>query len=207
MSIEIIDLKQQRQKQCRIQICQLAFEQFDWNKIDGLFFIQYNDKFKLKIEYLLNIAKQNSIDLIIFPEISIPDKALEYFQTWSKEHKAIIIGGSHYHKTIQGYISRCPVIINGEIHFTEKRKPSPYEKSPILDEGLISGSKTLVFKNTMVGNLAVLICSDYLDDELKHKINLNELDLLCIPSFQRDSEFYYRRMNTDCENSENGIFI
>lgn len=205
--IETIDLNQEKQNTCRIMICQLNSEEFDWEIKNGLYFMINNDKISLKIKDLLSIAKLNSVDLILFPELSIPEKQIEKLQVWSKEQESIIICGSHYYNIENKYVPRTPIIIKGEVYFTEKVHLSPLEKSPIMNEGAHCGTKILKINNSFIGNFAVLICSDYLEDTLKSELNLQSLDLLCVPSFQRDSQTYYRRMNVDCENSKEGIFI
>lgn len=205
--IETIDLNQEKQDTCRIMICQLNSDEFDWELKNGLYFMVNNEKISLKIKDLLSIAKLNSVDLILFPELSIPEKQIEKLQEWSREQQSIIICGSHYSNNDSVYTPRSPVIIKGEVYFTEKIYLSPLEKSPIINEGASSGIKILKFTNSFIGNFAILICSDYLEDNLKIDLNLQSLDFLCVPSYQRDSEVYYRRMNVDCENSKDGLFI
>lgn len=205
--IETIDLKQEKQTSCRVMICQLNSVEYDWTNSYGLYFLTNNDKLTNKIKEFLKIAKQNSVDLLVFPELSIPEKFMEKIQEWSKEQEAIVICGSHYYNNHGIYISRCPVIIKGNIYFSEKVNPSPLEKSPIAGEGINSGNKILKFTNSFIGNFGVLICSDYLEESLKNELDLNSLDILCVPSFQRDSKLYHNRMNIDCENSDRGIYI
>ncbi len=205
--IEIIDLKQEKQAIVRVMICQLNANEYDWKSSSGLHFIVHNDKISIKVHEFLKIAKHNSVDLLLFPELSIPLKLIEKIQGWSKEQESIVICGSHYHIDHGEYISRCPIIIKGNVYFTEKIHPSPLEKSPIKGEGLKSGIKILKFTNSFIGNFAVLICADYLDDTLKSDLDLNSLDILCVPAYQRDSKVYQRRMNVDCEESSEGIYV
>lgn len=205
--IEVIDLNEKKQPNCRTMICQLNSKDFDWNENSGLHFVRKTDKIITKVIEFLKIAKHNSSDVVIFPELSIPETLIGKLQDWSRENETIVIGGSHYHKKGENYISRCPVIIKGAVYFTEKITLSPLEKSPIKSEGCIPGKKIIKFINSFIGDFAVLICADYLNDFVKSSLDLNSLDLLCIPSFQRDSEVYYRRMNIDCENSKSGIYL
>ncbi|HEV7643374.1 MAG TPA: PUA domain-containing protein [Pyrinomonadaceae bacterium] len=206
-SVETVDLKQTKELECRAMICQFHFEEFDWQKKTGLTFLTYNDKISKKISTFLQIAKQNSVDLVLLPELSVPEKLVEKIRLWSQEHNAIVVCGSHYFENADGYTSRCPVIVSGSNYFTEKIMPSPFEKSPIVGEGLNSGNKIIKISNSQFGNIGVLICSDYLDEDLKKNLDLESLDILCIPAFQNNSDFYHRRMATDCENSKNGIYI
>lgn len=206
--IEEINLNQERQSICRAMICQFNYSEFDWEKSNGLYFLTHNSKIEEKVNEMLNIAKKNLVDIVVFPELSIPYKLIEIIQDWSREQGAIVVCGSHYHRNSDNkFISRCPVIIKGVVYFTEKLSPSPFEKSPIIGDGIIGGQKVLKFRNSFVGNFAILICSDYLDDNVKALLQINDLDFFCVPSFQKDSELYFRRMSIDCESSENGIFI
>lgn len=188
-------------------ICQFNSEEFDWEIKHGLYHIVNNDKISYKIRNLLTVAKLNSVDFLVFPELSIPEKQIQKIQEWSKEQETIVICGSHYNGVNGKNIPRSPVIIKGEVFFTEKIKLSPLEKSPIANQGATGGNKILKFENSFVGNFGILICSDYLDEEIKQELNLNSLDILVVPAFQRDSEVYFRRMNTDTENSMHGIYI
>ena len=190
-----------------MMICQLNAVEYNWTTSNGLSILLNDDKIYIKIKEFLKIAKLNSVDLIVFPELSIPEKLIEKIQEWSKEQEAIVICGSHYSQNSEGIISRCPIIIKGNVFFTEKIFPSPIEKSPIAGQGIISGTKVLKFVNSFIGNFAILICSDYLEDNLKKDLDLQSLDILCVPAFQRNSKLYHDRMNIDCENSESGLYI
>src|SRR5688572_21224218 len=98
VAVNSIDLKQIKQSICRLQICQLNSSDFDWSSSDGLNYLEYNDKISQKVFSLLNVAKQTAVDLLVFPELSIPVKLVEKLQEWSKEHGIMIVCGSHYHK-------------------------------------------------------------------------------------------------------------
>lgn len=181
--------------------------QLSWKVSDGLYKLQANGELKTQIENLLKKAKQKSVDLICFPELSIPEDCIQVLQSWSLDQKSIVIGGSHYLTIDQTCLSRCPVIIDGEVAFVEKINPSFLEKSPIHGTGLSRGSNLLRFNNTRFGNIGVLICSDFLDTTIINDLDLDTLDILCVPSFQRKSYQYFQRMNILCENSKRGIYI
>ncbi|WP_276965796.1 PUA domain-containing protein [Chryseobacterium sp.] len=207
--IEIFDLNHQNiQETCRLMVCQFNSELFEWEKKSNLYFLKYNETILLKVNEILNISKQHNIDLLIFPELSIPVELIEKLQNWSKNNEIIIVAGSHYHKTKNGFINRNPIIIDGTIYFSEKCTLSPLEKSAIRGMGAIEGAKIIAFKNSRIGNFANLICADYLNDEIKDELYKKvDLDLLNISCFQRDSDVYYRRINIDCEKSHKGIYI
>ena len=96
--LEVIDLKQEKQSNCRVMICQLNSNDFDWKNSNGLHFLIHNEKISIKVIEFLKIAKHNSVDLVLFPELSIPEKLIEKIQEWSKEQQSIVICGSHYQR-------------------------------------------------------------------------------------------------------------
>jgi hypothetical protein len=205
--IKIIDIKKVRQPACRVMICQLDGSGFNWREKDHLTILLGNDHVGLQLTALLRTATLHSVDLILFPELSVPERFIPELQAWSKEQGGIVVGGSHYVSSEGGYISRCPVIINGQRYDTEKVTPAPAERSPVCPKGLQPGSLTLKFINTAAGNFAVLICADYLNEELKSSLEPDTLDLLLVSAYQNRSELYHRRMSTDTEAAENGIYL
>ncbi|WP_295912556.1 PUA domain-containing protein [uncultured Alistipes sp.] len=206
--IKTIDLHDRKQENCRVMICQLCSEEYNWQDRSGLLFLQNNARITDKISELLRIAKHHSVDLVIFPELSIPEALIGKIQEWSRNQGTLVVGGSHYYTDNNNhYIQRCPIIIKGDVFFINKLTPSPYEISPIQGEGLTPGKEIIKFTNTFIGNFAVLICADYLNDQIKTQLNLNELDILCVPAYQNKSNIYYNRMQSECETSLQGIYI
>ncbi len=53
----------------------------------------------------------------------------------------------------------------------------------------------------------MLICSDYLAPHVKGALPVSDLDILCIPAFQNNSQPYYENMQVDCTQSEDGLYI
>jgi predicted amidohydrolase/predicted ribosome-associated RNA-binding protein Tma20 len=202
-----IDLGVMRPSTARLLIAQAYWETTHWRDVKGLVFPSDLEQAQNYLERILAQARQATVDMVLFPELSIPEESLSYIQTWSEQTGSIVIAGSHYTKTKKGYISRCPIVVAGKIHFTEKLIPAPAEVSPIAGEGLTPGNNVVYFRNTSIGNFGVLICSDYLDLETKGLLSIEDLDLLCVPAFQRNSEMYHVRMNLDCEESDNGLYI
>jgi predicted amidohydrolase len=207
ISIQTRDLEQRRPDSARIVIAQARWLKDNWVKRDGLYFHRSLDPARHFIERILNQTSQRLANLVVFPELSVPESLIDVLRDYSERAGAIIVGGSHYSKGRDGYVGRSPIIINGTVYFTEKIVPAPAESSMIEGQGLQGGSTLYVFKNTSVGNFAVLICSDYLDEATKNAIPLNELDLLIVPAFQGDSGKYHVRMHIDCEESPHGLYI
>ena len=205
--ITAIDLGVSRPNSARILIAQAYWKASHWKLEKGLSSHRTLEPSLAYLTHILAQARQEFVDMVLFPELSLPEECIPYIQTWSGQTGSIVIAGSHYTKTKTGIISRCPIAIGGKIYFTEKLTPAPAEISPIAGEGLTPGVNVNYFKNTSIGNFGVLICSDYLDAESKNKLPLEALDLLCVPAFQNKSEMYHVRMSLDCEESDSGLYI
>jgi predicted amidohydrolase len=194
-------------EQVTIMLVQLKYEDFDWKKIKGLHYLVDNDRFTRVLDNILQQAAENSIDVLVFPELSIPQTAIEKIALWSGAQKCLVIAGSHYHNTKKnGTINRCPVINEGSVEFVEKKNPSPHELSPIRGEGCSSGERLgkSIFE-TKYGKFEVLICSDYLHSE-RHP-HSEGTDFIFVIAFQDNSEDFFRRFNIECQNSKDGVFI
>lgn len=59
--------------------------------------------------------------MVIFPELSVPEQAIGYIQKWSLNQHARVICSNHYYKTANGYISRCPEIIDQYCRIIERQ--------------------------------------------------------------------------------------
>jgi hypothetical protein len=207
ISVVPVDLGVTRPSTARILIAQSYWDMTHWRDVKGLAFHSDVGQAQNYLKRMLARARQATVDMVLFPELSIPEESLPDIQIWSEQTGSIVVAGSHYTRTKKGYVSRCPIAVAGKIYFTEKLIPAPAETSPIAGEGLTPGSNVVFFKNTSIGNFGVLICSDYLDLKTKSLLAIKDLDLLCVPAFQRDSGAYHVRMNLDCEESESGLYI
>ena len=127
-------------------------------------------------------------------------------QEFCQKHSSIVVAGCHYIEETCGRIAVCPIFVNGERHDIHKLKPSPFQLSIIEGDSLCSGTKNFIFKNTEIGNFAVLICSDFLSDELVEHACKQELDFLVVPSCQKDSSRYFLRFDEQVKNSESGMY-
>ncbi|PIQ23923.1 hypothetical protein COW64_21605 [bacterium (Candidatus Blackallbacteria) CG18_big_fil_WC_8_21_14_2_50_49_26] len=201
------DLSSIRPKQIRVLIAQGNTTMSNWKEDKGLYYPINLIHFEDWLQNVIIKAKQHLVDLLILPELSVPQEQVRLLQNWSLDTGSIVVAGSHYYKTSKGVISRSPVIIAGNVYFTHKLAPAHGEYSPIEGEGLTEGEEILLFRNTRIGNFAVLICSDYLKPETRRLILSNEIDLICVPAFQEDSAEYYNRMDIDCRESESGVYI
>ncbi|MEK6257339.1 MAG: PUA domain-containing protein [Planctomycetota bacterium] len=210
MASEIViqkDFGLPRPRSIRLMVAQIETFGPDWELRDGLYFQRNVRQVQKTVEQFLTLAKQHTVETIVLPELSVPVECIDTIQAWSKETAGTAIAGSHYHCSDGTYTSRCPVVIAGEVLFTEKIIPSPIERSPVPKQGLSPGKHITLFRNTPIGNFAVLICSDYLDSQMRQMALEHGLDFLFVPAFQQRSDQYHSRMSSDCEESHQGVFI
>ena len=198
-----------RPKTVRVFVPRVSTTEADWLQTSGLLVRRSLPAVKHWLEQTLTEARQLAVDAVILPELSVPESCIEILQDWSNLSGGTVIGGSHYHEDSKSgkIISRCPIVINGEVILSEKIWPSPFEKSPILGQGLSPGSEVALIRNSPLGDFAVLICSDYLDPPLRSRVLQENLDFLFVVACQRKSELYHDRMSSDCEDARRGLFI
>lgn len=177
----------------RVMICQLRYDEKEWKKNSCLLVPIYNS---YKIIKLLEIAKENKVDLIVFPELSISEKMIHEIK-WDDYKDIIIVGGSHYD---DNGINKCPVFIDGIVNYTEKKYLAPDERFGKTKEG----SRLLKFKNSKIGNFGILICIDL--QHVKNDDYYEDIDILCVPSFNNASNDFHQRMSIICKDSKYGIF-
>jgi hypothetical protein len=208
MKFEKINLKNKaRPNKVTALVCQLRFDESDWDNEKDLFKLNNKSRIEDYLDHITYAISNFDAHLIVLPELSIPNYFLSQLQNISKQSGIIIVGGSHYHEENDRTISRCPVIINGIVYYTDKINPSPLEISPIKGNGLSNGETIKIFQNSLIGNFAVIICADYLDQKIRAKLASYNLDFVIIIAFQKDSEQYHERMNVDCEELDYGSYF
>jgi len=188
-------------------VLQPKHELDDFDDKGGLAFLKKPAKVLLYLKTKLMWANEKGVKLILLPELAVPNEILPEVAALATQLGLVIVAGSDYYPTEKGYISKCPIILNGETFFTEKIKPSPFEKTATSGEGLIAGTTSYVFKNTIIGDFGVLICSDFLNNNLKIQMYEQNIDVLCVIACQGKSDTYHTRMHNECEESENGVYI
>ena len=201
------DCKLPRPNKIRAVVSQLSCIGDDWQKVKGRFEVKRQSLFDAQIDTALSLAQRFTADLLLFPELGISPSRVDSLRVWSSETGSVVIAGSHYFKKEGSYISRSPIIVAGEVQYVEKIVPSPHEVSAIAGKGIEAGEQLLVFRNSPVGDFGVLICSDFLDSDLRKNLASLQLDLLCVPAFQRKATVYHDRIHVEVEESTNGIFI
>lgn len=207
LRIQRVNLNVQRRGNAKVLVGQPHWSESDWAEKDHLYTFANEKAPRLWLDSFLQKAQEHACGLILLPELSVPDSLQGILAAWTRQTGSMIIGGSHYATTENGIIARSPVVFAGETHYVEKIHPAPVEVSPVAGKGIIPGSELKVFENTPVGTVGILICSDYLKDDVKRIVIRRHLDVLCIPAFQRDSTTYHKRIDIDVEQEESGLYV
>jgi hypothetical protein len=151
---------------------------------------------KKKLFKSLEIARENNVDIVCFPELSA-DK--EWIDTAKKYKDFIIIFGTYY---THGF-NTCPIIINGQDPYIQKINPSPLHETEVFqDLKMKEGKKIFVFQ-TQCGVFIVLICIDYLK-EVHHILfnpdeKIKNVDFIFVPAYNKDTIRFQKKGDTDCK--------
>lgn len=206
--VEKIDLGKQTPEKIRVMICQFDARELNINSISHHIVVQDDAKFRKYIDDLLNVARTNFVKLIVFPELSIPEGAIGYLASTAKIYKLYIFAGTRYkNDKPQGFLSVGTMITPDNTYEFHKINPSPLEQTPVLQYNVNPGHIIYNFINTEIGNFAITICADYMDNNLKNRLQISDLDFLIVPSFHNHSEEYHARMNSDIIDSKKGLYI
>ena len=198
-----------RLEKVKVMICQLNFDKMDCEEGARLCHVTNSSTNKLYLRRFLNVASQHKIDLLVFPELTVPSEFVNELVSFSTQNDMIIIGGSHYKKTDVGYVSVCPIVTPQGVYYTEKIAPAAVEISSFESDtdGAVPGSKVLLFQNTKIGDFAVTICLDYTNDYLRSALDKDNLDFLIVPAFNKQSDEFFYTMHSDVQRSRTGLYI
>lgn len=202
------DFSDSRSEKVRIMVCQLNFDRMRSTKGVRLNFVDNDTGNRSYLHWFMDIAASQKVDLLVFPELTVPSEFVESIVDFAKTNDMYIVGGTHYKRTEKGFISVCPIITPQGIFNTEKITPSPFEQSSFNDgiDGAIPGSELIVLRGTKIGDFAVLICLDYTNDSLRSEL-INNLDFLIVSAFNSKSEEFFLTMHSDVQRSSDGLYI
>ncbi len=159
------------------------------NKIKELLFLSLHDY-------------RGKPDIIVFPENSVPYKALEYLKKFSFENDTNIIGGLEHQKIRdRKYINKAFIIQEGDIKYQTKQTPVRFydENGAYIQEEIKCEifPKINVFE-TKYGRVAIFICKDFLrlSEIVPYWAKKNNVEFIIIPSLSgKVLPFNYRLLN------------
>jgi len=162
--------------------------------------------YKRKVMAILEAVKGKA-DIVVFPEFSIPFSYLEDIQEYANETGTIIFAGTHYvteenfekYKTLfasdfgeEDFRKNiCPVVIpNSKIIHNEKMFGAKEERDLFFHKGMKQGKMNHIFKLRDNLNLGVLVCFEYLNDELRHRL-ISACDVILVPQTNPNPSRFY----------------
>ena len=207
--IEVVNLPDTRLRKARVMVCQLDFDKMHQIKKGRVHIVSNDVDNRAFIRRFLNIASSQRVDLLIFPELTVPSGFVDELWEFSKQYEMYVVAGTHYKDTGSGFLSICPIVTPYGVYNTEKITPSPFETSSLNGgvNGAISGKVIKVFRGSKIGDFAVTICFDYTNDNLRNAINKDQLDFLIVTAFNPKSEEFYYSMHTDVQRSADGLYV
>lgn len=177
----------------KIAIVQLKYHLY---KEDNAIKVRHNDNYCKKIKLILEAVREK-VDIIVFPELSIPFDYLSFLKAYSENNGITIVAGSHYVteeslKSCSDYFDTtleekdllkniCPIIIpSSKIIHTEKICGSKFERALFFDDGMTNGNLNCIFKLNDVANCGVLICYDFLKEDLRQRVT-KQCNIIFVP--------------------------
>ena len=177
----------------------------DENRCYKLSLTSDNEKF---IDSILDLGLKREIDLIVFPEFSIPQNYHDKVRDWSTGNQIIVVAGSANLHREGKYYNTASVFFGGKQYRTEKHNLSPLEVSGLLGEyGPSSGTDHLYFLDTPVGKLAVMICADEFDRKTRAEFQELNFDILCVIAFQSKAIEHHQSINEIVKESNEGVYV
>lgn len=177
----------------KIAIIQLKYNLY---KEDNVIKLRHDNYYCEKIKLVLEALKEKA-DIIVFPELSIPFNYLPFLKSYSENNGIVIVAGSHYvtEENLESYSNLfdsifeekdllkniSPIIIpSSKIIHTEKICGSKLERPSISEEGMTNGNLNRIFKLQDGANCGVMICYDFLKEDLRQKI-VTQCNIIFVP--------------------------
>jgi predicted amidohydrolase len=168
---------------------------------------------------ILDHAKANDIDFIVFPELSIPESMYGFFKSYSEKNPSkFIIAGSDFIKDPLSnpqeeiLYNTAAIFFNGKQYASEKLRKSKAETSRAFHEEISIQVRPehQNFFSTRYGNIGILICSDLLTDSsmtITDDLLCNKIDLLFVIALINDHKRHYEIIDPYISNQEDPIYI
>jgi len=148
------------------------------------------DEIRNRVKEMVEDAQKNGVDLLIFPEMMIDmndRQMLEDLIKLSKSYEMYIVPGSYHDLNSKKNV--CKVISpDGILWEQEKHIPAIIHLSgKRFKEGIVTGSlpRKIAIVNTKFGRIAIAICRDFLDMDLRVELKNFEppVDIIINPAF------------------------
>lgn len=188
-----------QRREFRVGIAQIGlsktgdiFNEFYEEKISGLLGLR-EDKVEIvrsKVKKMIEIAQAKRINILVFPEMIIDlnyGRLLEDISDFANVYEMYIIPGSYHDQDTKQNIS---IVFGPDGILWEQEKHIPaiiHYKGKRFKEGIdiTTGPRITVVCNSEFGRIAIVICRDFLDMDLRVELKNFEppIDLLFNPAF------------------------
>ncbi|MFX0136618.1 MAG: nitrilase-related carbon-nitrogen hydrolase [Candidatus Hodarchaeota archaeon] len=188
-----------QKREFRVGIAQICvsstgdlMKEFYEEKTSGLLGLQ-EDKVEMlldKVKNMIEIAHKNEVDILIFPEMAIDlnyGQFLENISNLAKSFNMFIIPGSFHNQETKQNIS---IVISPDGILWEQEKHIPaiiHFEGKKFEEGIKVDTlpRQTIVCNTEFGRIAIIICRDFLDMDLRVELKNFEppIDLIFNPAY------------------------
>ena len=196
---------QKKKNWTRICLVQMNFSLDYMPSSEGFgYTLREKEEIKKKVFEALEIASENNVDIICYPELST---AKEWVDAAKKYQNMIIVFGSYY----DDRFNICPIIVNGKDYYIRKSNPSPqFETEVIHGMKMKEGGKIFVFQ-TRCGTFTVLICIDCLKEA--HRVlfskdeKIENVNFIIVPSCSENMIRFHKKGDIDCQEGNHPYLI
>ena len=188
-----------QRRECRVAIAQIGvsktgdiISEFYEEKAAGLLGLREDkvEAVRFKVRNMIEVAHAKGVKILLFPELTVDlnyGRLLEDISSLAKANKMYIIPGSYHDEETRRNIS---VVVGPDGILWEQEKHIPatiHHEGKRFKEGIEVGTlppKTIVC-NTEFGRIAIIICRDFLDMDLRVELKNSEppVDLVFNPAF------------------------
>lgn len=186
--------KKEVKDEITISICQIAHdvEKTICSKT-GKFLESESQKIQSILDNMISQAIDDQSDIVIFPELTVPNSYLDKISIAARKKKIIFIGGYEYLNLGHGNKNRVIISIPENMKDKNKRYGPllEYEQlklfpAPIEHQfNVLKGRKLYLFKNTWVGDFAILNCYDFTNLECKPVLQ-GHVDYIIVTAYNKD---------------------
>ena len=159
------------------------------------------DELETLVIETLTFAKHNECDVVIFPELTIPNKMLKVISKWlrNEDHSIsyVIAGSFHFTDKVNNRVENCSTVYNysGSTLVTHK-KMTRFSASTLGNESIDTGA-TVNLMGLPFGLSVPLICKDFCDTntEMGKVAHQARVDYFFVPTMggEKTMDLHYRK--------------
>ncbi|MCP4129140.1 MAG: hypothetical protein GY753_19105 [Gammaproteobacteria bacterium] len=157
---------------------------------------------------LIDLAKSKGAHAIVFPEYSLPRGKIDAIVEKANEQDIIVVGGLEGRWIEKGLANEAIIALpcTENPYFQMKQKPSGYEEEQYA---FASDGSIKFFKNTALGDFAVVICSDYLEIDIQQTLldSNHHPDFVLVPAYNPYPELFMHAAIADSARMYTNVVI